>query len=126
MAILGSLFGGIHCVGWNFPFPTHTEQKLWRVSALALTVLPTGATAIVFISLGIRKLTKAIVRSTESVPTSLYDDPNTISYIIMFLTLFTYVAARLVLLGQAVALLRDQPPTDFIDVDWTKFYPHMR
>jgi len=30
---LGSIFGGIHCAGWNFSFPTYAEQKLWRVAS---------------------------------------------------------------------------------------------
>ena len=32
LAILGFLFGGIHCVGWNFPFHTYAEQKLGYAS----------------------------------------------------------------------------------------------
>jgi len=48
---LGTLFGIIHCVGWNIPFPTHAEQTLWHVASLVITVFPTAAlpfTLIVF------------------------------------------------------------------------------
>ena len=34
---LGSIFGGIHCAGWNFIF---AEQKLWRVVSLVFTTIP--------------------------------------------------------------------------------------
>src|SRR5258705_6867830 len=37
---LGTLFGGIHCAGWNFPFPTSAEQKIWRFTSVALTIIP--------------------------------------------------------------------------------------
>ena len=36
-----------------------------------------------------------------------------------------YASARLLLLGLALALLNHQPPSAFIAVDWTKFYPHV-
>jgi len=37
---LAPSFGGIHCVGWDSPFPTSTERKLWRVPSLAVTTIP--------------------------------------------------------------------------------------
>jgi hypothetical protein len=27
----GAVFGGVHCVAWNFQFPTTMERLLWRV-----------------------------------------------------------------------------------------------
>ncbi|KAK7021839.1 hypothetical protein VNI00_017225 [Paramarasmius palmivorus] len=33
-------FGAIHCIPWVFQFPTHTEQLLWRISAVAVAVAP--------------------------------------------------------------------------------------
>jgi len=40
LVILGIVFGGIHCAGWDLSFPTHTQQLLWRSSSLFLTVFP--------------------------------------------------------------------------------------
>src|SRR5205807_2334973 len=37
---IGSIFGAIHCAGWNNPFPTSYEQNLWRVASLAVTIIP--------------------------------------------------------------------------------------
>jgi hypothetical protein len=28
------LFGAIHCVAWNFPFPSEIERILWHISAI--------------------------------------------------------------------------------------------
>ena len=36
-----------------------------------------------------------------------------------------YMVARLVLLLQAVALLREQPASAFYVIDWTRFLPHV-
>jgi len=60
LIVLGSIFGGIHCAGWNFPFPTYTEHKLWRVASLAVTTIPIGLSLVsilvfkLLVSLGIR------------------------------------------------------------------------
>ena len=41
MAISSLIFGGLHCLAWNFNFPTDTELVLWRVASLASSALPT-------------------------------------------------------------------------------------
>jgi len=110
---LGSIFGGIHCIGWNFPFPTNAEQSLWRVASLAVTIIPIGVIALVPILGTILKI--LICNCGDDVFVF-----GTTSGIVMFM----YASARLLLLGQAIALLRHQPPSAFIAVDWTRFYPH--
>ena len=37
---VGVCFGAIHCIAWLFSFPTHTELLMWRISSVAITVLP--------------------------------------------------------------------------------------
>ena len=37
MPVVGSVFGGIHCIGWFFDFPSSAEAILWRVSSATLT-----------------------------------------------------------------------------------------
>lgn len=32
--IAGLIFGSLHCAAWNFTFPTHTEQLLWRICSI--------------------------------------------------------------------------------------------
>jgi len=43
----------------------------------------------------------------------------------MTVLLFLYVPARLSLITQALALLRNQPETAFIAVEWTKYILHL-
>jgi len=36
----GTIFGGLHCLAWNFHFPTHGEALGWRICSVATTALP--------------------------------------------------------------------------------------
>ena len=37
---VGVCFGAIHCIAWGFPFLTHKELLMWRVSCVAITAIP--------------------------------------------------------------------------------------
>ena len=37
---VGVCFGAIHCISWDFSFPTHAELLTWRVSCVAITAVP--------------------------------------------------------------------------------------
>ena len=37
ISVVGVVFGGIHCAGWLFNFPSYDEAMLWRVSSAVLT-----------------------------------------------------------------------------------------
>jgi len=112
-AIFGVVFGGIHCIGWNFVFPTHSERFLWRYTSLVLSVIPPVVAPIDYIleNFEWKDRWRKILR--------LFLD------IFMSVLLFVYVPARLSLIAQALALLRDQPPTAYIAVDWTRYIPHL-
>jgi len=46
--------------------------------------------------------------------------------LMMTILVFIYVSARLLfLIAQALALLRNQSPSAFVVVDWTKYAPHL-
>ena len=82
-AIFGVIFGGLHCIGWNFTYPTAFEQHLWRASSLAITVIPLIVAPIDYI-LENYKLDEGffkVVRLTLD--------------LIMTILLFIYVPARL-------------------------------
>ncbi|KAF9564174.1 hypothetical protein CPC08DRAFT_660917, partial [Agrocybe pediades] len=38
--LAGGLFGGIHCIAWNFHFPTRADLFIWRTISLYLTAAP--------------------------------------------------------------------------------------
>ena len=67
---LGTLFGIIHCAGWNIPFPTHTKQTLWHVASLVITVFPTATlpfTLIVFFISVVVEIVARIISLTVGV-----------------------------------------------------------
>jgi hypothetical protein len=40
MAGSALIFGGLHCLAWNFEFPSHAELILWRTASLISAILP--------------------------------------------------------------------------------------
>ena len=118
LVVLGPIFGGIHFAAWNFPFPSHTYQQLWRITTLVITIIPISTPIIIFIILIIRNLTLR-----DFVLPSLYNF-NTTTRLVTALSAVAYVVARLILLGLALALLKNQPLSAFIVLDWNIDYPH--
>ena len=112
-AIFGVIFGGLHCVGWNFTYPSPFEQYLWRASSLAITIIPLIVAPIDYL-LENYKLDKGFLKVLRL-----------ILDVIMTILLFTYVPARLTLIGLAFALLRKQPQDAFLAVDWNQYIPHV-
>lgn len=39
-AVAGILYGGLHLLAWNAPFPSRVEQVCWRVAASSVTMTP--------------------------------------------------------------------------------------
>jgi len=112
-AFFGIIFGGLHCIGWNFTYPTPFEQHLWRASSVAITAIPLAVAPIDYV-LENFELNKGFGRVV-----------GRILDLIMTILLFIYVPARLSLITQALVLLRNQPQTTFLAVDWTEYIPHI-
>ena len=98
--VVGAIFGGIHCVGWFFNFPSRDEATLWRVSSAVLTgsavLLP-----ILFLLLG------------------------NFGVLILPILLVVYVVSRLLLFIEAFISFRDLTPGMLALVKWTSFIPHI-
>ncbi|KAL0945446.1 hypothetical protein HGRIS_000938 [Hohenbuehelia grisea] len=97
--LAAAVFGALHIVAWNFTFPTHVEQLLWRISSAVLTAIALGLCALSYTS-----WTHPVVS-------------------VLFMGL--YCIARLILAVEVFALLRSLPPKALQDVGWVKYLPHV-
>ncbi|KAI0896522.1 hypothetical protein F4806DRAFT_495824 [Annulohypoxylon nitens] len=98
----GIPFGGLHCLAWNFEFPTRVELITWRVCSLATTALP----LVIMVPIILRAKAS---NSGFSVP--------------IFIILIMYILARLFLLAEMIRSLFYLPPRVFIDT-WSNGIPH--
>ena len=115
MPIVGVVFGGIHCVGWFFEFPSSAEAILWRVSSAVLTgiafLLPIFLTTFVGFLLRISDSTS--------------HRPRYFAVAVFTPILLVYVVSRLLLLVEAFFSLRQLTPGMLALVKWTSFIPHI-
>jgi len=117
------IFGALHCIGWNFHFPSHVEQLLWRIGSLAITFLPTILLllrTLIYIDKIIEKLC-----GISLIPYSMQDTLEFIGTLFLCASLVAYMAARLLLLTLAIVLLRRQPESTFHAINWANFLPHI-
>ena len=112
MSVVGVVFGGIHCVGWFFDFPSSDEAMLWRVSSVVLT--------------GITFLFPLLVLlSYVFVGTSNSRRRQQFAIAVSTIILIAYVVSRLLLLVEAFISLRHLTPGMLALVKWTSFIPHI-
>jgi hypothetical protein len=106
LPVVGVVFGGIHCIGWSFHFPSRDEAMLWRFSSAVLTVIAflSPLLPILLVILG------AGERSVVPVATII---------------LLIYIVSRLLLLVEAFISLRHVTPGMLALVKWTSFIPHI-
>ncbi|KAK5045119.1 hypothetical protein LTR84_009452 [Exophiala bonariae] len=127
------LFGGLHCLAWNFHFPTSIERLLWRICSVVVSVAIPGAW-----------LTSTVVSSVlkRLFPSIWYDHVRAESYfvqstgrlnvrdwlafhrVIHAFGLVLYVLARTYLIAEMFSSLRSQPAGAYVTVEWTNFWPH--
>ena len=107
--VVGVIFGGIHCAGWFFNFPSSDEAMLWRVSSAVLT-----GSAILFPIIGV--LLVSILGQPQY---ERFGIP------VLAITLLVYVVSRLLLLVEAFISLRHLTPGMLALVKWTSFIPHI-
>jgi len=117
----GMAFSSVHLGAWNWEFPSHLVQVLWRASttvALVASVFPAIIPAIVI----------AILRAVELAVSTVADVTN--DYLAVFIAVLglaapaIYVAARLMILGLSFYCFTAMPASAYAKVDWTGWIPH--
>ena len=111
LVTIAPLFGAIHCLAWNAPFPTSKEALAWRICAVATTSLP-----LVEFALVTTIQTKFVL--------NLVDEDVCIA-IGSLTSVFLYIIARITLITLAFMSLRALPADAFQTIAWTNYFPNL-
>ena len=117
------IFGAIHCVAWNFHFPSLTERTMWRVSSLIIFCVP----AVLFFFSLLRLL---CIHSFSNRPALVnFTDIDTMDrakvvHALNIIGLIAYIPSRIIIVFLALLSLRSPGVKAFVDVNWTSFFPH--
>ena len=113
MFAVGGIFGGIHCLGWFFSFPSRGEGTLWRVSSAVLTGIAfLFPIFLSFVGFLVEKLNNKYYRERYSIS-------------VFTIILLVYVVSRILLLIEAFISVRHLTPRMLALVTWTSFIPHI-
>ncbi|KAK1751514.1 hypothetical protein QBC47DRAFT_391990 [Echria macrotheca] len=110
----GTLFGGLHCLAWNFEFPTEAERTAWRVCSALITALPVAAILPMIIW---TKLNPWLGEPKHPRARKVLGP----SIIILFIV--PYVIARLFIIAEMIRSLFHLPQEAYVDT-WAGAFPH--
>jgi hypothetical protein len=117
------VFGAIHCLGWNFLFPKHAEQILWRVASIGipytlfiiLTLFQSGPSGLLAPVLVLLPSLIALINKFE----------KALSVIMATEVLFSYLLARIMIIVLMMMSFRSLPPGTYDTVAWSEYILHV-
>lgn len=113
----GTIFGGLHCIAWNYQFPSELETLLWRISAIISTVgLPIYYAGFVWSELPASR--DGFVGVLDFIFTVFF------GMMVNFFIVFAYIFARFCLIVLAFRALFYLPPDAFLTT-WSSQVPHI-
>ena len=119
---ISCILGAIHLIAWNFYFPTEIERWLWRVSALALIVLPCFWFPYVWLVFFHGNKVPAQKKKHRWVP---HPAKHWILWVWPLSLFIVFCVARLFLIIELFVSLRSLPVSTYTAVDWSSFLPHI-
>ena len=111
-AAIAPLFGAIHCLAWNGPFPTSQERLAWRICAVATTSLP-------LVLLAVLALGELGPIKDFEIYGYKFGNPIYITVIML------YGIARVTIITLALMSLRELPADAFQTIAWTNYIPNL-
>lgn len=117
-SIAGVLFGAVHCLAWNFSFPSHGEQILWRTASLGIV----GSCAAFFYTSFLFHIGDAKPGDLKGFIILIFIVLGSVPFV---LAVFVYPVSRITLFVLAVTTLRSLPSSAFDTVDWVELVPHI-
>jgi hypothetical protein len=120
---VGSSFGALHLVAWNFYFVSTTERTLWRISSIGVTVL----SAIFPINgLFFDNLTRTYeFIDRQKLSPSLYEYLDRMMGIIGNFLIGLYGLFRIYMLVEMFMALRNVPVNVYKTVQWSQYFPSL-
>lgn len=114
--VVGStVFGGIHCVSWNYYFVTNLERRLWRAAALVTTIAPL---LLPTIDRGANSFQKRLNLSRNSTVGLWF--MNFWTAVLPLVVLMTYLLLRICIIVLVFSSLREMPEGVY-RTTWTRY-----
>jgi hypothetical protein len=110
-AIASLIVGAMHCIAWNFAFPTLVERFLWRMASVLVTVLPLVETLFIF-----------CIDQINTLPWFL---EGLLALSFSILVPGAYIIVRLFLIVEMFVSLRRVPVEVYHQLSWVNFIPHL-
>jgi hypothetical protein len=117
-AICVVVFGLVHCIAWNFSFPTPVEKLLWRIASILTSALP-----IAWCILGAMDRYKPIKKYNSKLAKSLDGFHDKFGHALSQVAVTVYIIVRLFLIVETFRALCFLPPGVF-RTTWANFLPH--
>ena len=112
----GTIFGAIHCLAWNFHFPTHGEALTWRVCSVMTSVLPMLSVFPLFMWMRLHPW--------DEKPKQSQALRFAFGLTFVFCFMVPYILARIFLVVEMFRSLCFLPPEVFVDT-WSGSFPHL-
>ncbi|KAG1732838.1 hypothetical protein EDB19DRAFT_1246315 [Suillus lakei] len=123
--VSGIVYGGIHCLGWNFLFSRHAEHILWRVASIAMVYAPL-MTFFVFTTISVVDMKLVDFGWIwDKIPSRLQVIISASYACFEILSTLFYAFARVTTVVLMMLSLRSLPPGAYDTVAWTNFIPHV-
>ncbi|KAJ7910810.1 hypothetical protein B0H13DRAFT_2485122 [Mycena leptocephala] len=110
-ALVGTVFGAIHCAAWNADFPTAVEKWMWRSCSSLIVAIP-----VVIVLLG------GLIGLNDLADSQLGAAMLEVGF---YAPIPIYVIARLILIILPLIAMRSLPPGALVDVNWSTYIPHL-
>lgn len=114
--LAGIVFGAIHCLAWNFDFPSHTEENVWRISSVVMISVN------IYLAVGVSALIK--LRDCVVISPTFIAEEDALIFISIIFSSIIHAIARIVLIVLAIISLRDLPPSALEAIGWSDLIPH--
>lgn len=128
--LAGAVFGAIHCLAWNFDFPSHTEENIWRISSVVMIgvniYVAVGVSALIKLRDSIKGTLEFLFPEAElhCSPTLIAEEDALIFLSIIFSSVI-HAIARIALIVLAIMSFNHLPPSAFEAIGWSDLIPHI-